>query len=75
MSGDHGRAGPVDTGTVEVVVGYLVTLANGYNCRLGPDLGRAQHYAAEQRAVSMEPMYVRRAPGARSSQAARSRGG
>ena len=44
----------------EAVVGYLVTLPNGYACRLGPDLGRAQHYAAEQRAVSIEVMYVRR---------------
>lgn len=51
---------PVHGGHVEVVVGYLVTLPNGYACRLGPDLGRAQHYAAEQRAVSLETMYVRR---------------
>lgn len=45
---------------MRVIVGYLVTLENGYACRLGPDLGRAQHYAAEQRAVSVEPMYVLR---------------
>lgn len=45
-----------------VVVGYLVTLPNGYEARLGPDLTRAQVYAVQQHAARIEPMVVRRMP-------------
>jgi hypothetical protein len=48
------------TGTVDVVVGYLVTLPDGHECRLGPDLTRAQNYAAQNRALAIEPIYVKR---------------
>lgn len=71
MSGGGGRfqidtttglrsGGPVHTGTVEVVVGWLVTLADGHECRLGPDETRAKLYAAQQHGTA-EPMFVRRA--------------
>ena len=52
--------GQVHTGTVEVVVGWLVTLADGHECRLGPDDTPARIYAAQQHGTA-EPMYVRRA--------------
>lgn len=62
-----------DTGELlhDVVVGYLVTLPDGFECRLGPDLTRAQNYATQQRAVGIEPMVVRRRlmPGAGSAPA------
>jgi hypothetical protein len=54
------QAGCAPNDMTEVIVGYLVTLPNGYQCRLINDLGRAQKYAADQRAVSIERMYVRR---------------
>jgi hypothetical protein len=43
-----------------VLVGWLVTLPNGYECRLGADKARADHYAAQQHAT-LEPMFVMRA--------------
>jgi hypothetical protein len=46
-------------GTVEVVVGYLVTLPGGHECRLPPDRGRAEQYAARNHGT-VEPMLVRR---------------
>ena len=46
--------------TLEIIKGYLVTLPDGFECRLGPDLTRAQNYAAAQHAVSIEPLYVKR---------------
>lgn len=47
----------------DVLVGYLVTHADGYEARLGPDRTRAELYAARNRAM-LEPMFVRR-PAAR----------
>lgn len=52
--------GEVHTGQVEVLVGYLVTHADGYEARVGPDRTRAELYAARNHAT-LEPMYVRRA--------------
>ena len=53
---------PLDArGFVEVVVGYLVTLPDGHECRLGPDRGRAEQYAARNHGI-IEPMIVRRTP-------------
>ena len=46
-------------GTVDVLVGYLVTHADGYEARIGPDRMRAELYAARNRAT-IEPMFVRR---------------
>ncbi len=46
-------------GTVEVVVGYLVTLPDGHECRMPPDKTRAELYAAKNHAT-IEPMYVKR---------------
>ena len=43
----------------EVLVSYLVTHADGYEARLGPDRTRAELYAARTRAT-IEPMFVRR---------------
>lgn len=43
----------------EVLVGYLVTHADGYEARIGPDRTRAELYAARNRAT-IEPMFVRR---------------
>lgn len=43
-----------------VIVGYLVTLPDGYECRLGPDETRARLYAARNHSGKVEPMYVRR---------------
>lgn len=48
------------TSADEVIVGYLVTHLDGYEARLGPDLALATVYAARQRAVRLEAMYVRR---------------
>jgi hypothetical protein len=45
-----------------VVVGYLVTLPDGYECRLGPDETRARLYAARNHSGKVEPMYVLRWP-------------
>ena len=44
---------------MRVIVGYLVTLPDGYECRLGPDYTRALHYAAQQHG-QIEPMFVDR---------------
>jgi hypothetical protein len=49
----------VHDGTVLVVKGWLVTLADGHECRLGPDETRAKLYAAQQHGTA-EPLYVRR---------------
>ena len=43
----------------DVLVGYLVTHADGYEARLGPDRTRAELYAARNRAM-LEPLYVKR---------------
>jgi hypothetical protein len=40
-----------------VLVGWLVTLPDGFETRMGPDKARATHYAAQQHAT-MEPMFV-----------------
>lgn len=50
----------VHTGTLDVLVGYLVTHADGFECRLAPDKARAELYAARNHAT-LEPMFVRRA--------------
>jgi hypothetical protein len=42
-----------------IIVGYLVTLPDGYECRLGPDYTRALHYAAQQHG-KIEAMFVER---------------
>jgi hypothetical protein len=47
------------TGTVLVLVGYLVTHADGFEARLAPDKTRAELYAAKSHAT-IEPMFVRR---------------
>ena len=52
--------GLTDNQEADVVVGYLVTLPDGFECRLGPDLTRAQNYAVQQRALRIEAMVVRR---------------
>ena len=62
MKADELRAAGVQleqVATVEVVVGYLVTHADGFEARLGPDRTRADLYAAQQHAT-VEPMFVRR---------------
>lgn len=46
-------------GTVDVLVGYLVTHADGFEARLAPDRTRAELYAAKSHAT-LEPMYVKR---------------
>ena len=48
---------PEIPGTVEVLVGYLVTFPDGHECRLGPDRTRAEIYAAKQHAT-LEPTFV-----------------
>lgn len=53
------QSGPAVHGTVDVLVGYLVVLPDGFQCRLGPDRTRAEIYAAAQHAL-LEPMYVKR---------------
>lgn len=50
---------PPPAATAEVVVGYLVTLPDGHECRLGPDRTRADLYAARNHGV-VEEMFVRR---------------
>ena len=47
-----------------VVKGWLVTLPDGHESRLGPDETRARLYAAQQRAVRVEAMFVLRADAA-----------
>lgn len=47
-----------------VIVGYLVTLPDGYECRLGPDETRARLYAARNHSGMVEPMYVLRSAAA-----------
>ena len=47
------------TGTVDVLVGYLVTHSDGFAARLAPDFARAQLYAARNHAL-LEPIFVRR---------------
>jgi hypothetical protein len=42
-----------------VIKGWLVTLPDGHECRLGPDETRARNYAAQNHAT-LEPMYVQR---------------
>lgn len=41
------------------IVGYLVTHANGFEARLGPDRAHAELYAARNHGT-FEPMYVLR---------------
>lgn len=50
---------PVHDGTIDVLVGYLVTHQDGYQARIGPDRTRADLYAARNHAT-VEAMYVRR---------------
>ena len=45
--------------SVEVLVGYLVTHADGFEARLAPDRTRAELYAAKSHAT-IEPMFVKR---------------
>jgi hypothetical protein len=45
-----------------VLVGWLVTLPGGHECRLGPDKARADHYAAQQHGT-IEAMFVWREAG------------
>jgi hypothetical protein len=45
---------------VDVLVGYLVTQADGFEARLGPDRARAELYAVRNHA-RIEAMFVRRA--------------
>lgn len=45
-------------GKVRVLKGYLVTLPNGFETRLGPDKGRALTYAMQQRGSRVEPLFV-----------------
>lgn len=49
------------TGEVLVLKGYLVTHADGFEARLGPDRARAEVYLRQHRATLIEPMFVRRA--------------
>ena len=50
----------VHTDRVPVLVGWLVTLPDGFQTRMGPDKARADHYAAQQHGT-LEPMFVWRA--------------
>lgn len=50
----------VHTGTVEVLVGWLVTHADGFEVRLAADRARADKYLQQHRATIIEPMFVRR---------------
>jgi hypothetical protein len=52
-------------GTDYVLKGWLVTLPDGHETRLGPDETRARNYALQQRAIAVEPLFVHRhgAPG------------
>lgn len=55
------QSGPdVHTGTVEVLVGWLVTHGDGTVARLGPDSGYADRYLRTHGGVAIEEMYVRR---------------
>lgn len=55
------QSGPeVHTGTVEVLVGWLVTHSDGTVARLGPDRGYAERYVRTHGGVALEAMYVRR---------------
>lgn len=49
----------VHLGTQLLVKGWLVTLPDGHECRLGPDETRAKLYAAQQHGT-VEPLFVRR---------------
>lgn len=71
MSGDGGHfpidtttglqsGGAVRTGPVEVLVGYLVTHADGFEARLAADRTRAENYVMQHHGTKLEPMYVRR---------------
>ena len=51
---------PVHTGTVDVLVGWLVTHADGTSARLGIDRARADAYLRSHRGVAIEAMFVRR---------------
>lgn len=54
------QSGPeLPGGTVDVLVGYLVIHADGFEARLGPDKTRADLYAIRNHAT-VEAMYVRR---------------
>lgn len=62
MTPDELRAAGVQleqTDAVELLVGYLVTHADGYEARIGPDKTRAELYAARNHAT-IEPMFVKR---------------
>jgi hypothetical protein len=51
---------PLDArGFLEIVVGYLVTLPDGHECRMPADKTRVELYAAKNHAT-IEPIYVKR---------------
>lgn len=50
---------PAAVGPADVLVGYLVTLADGYQVRFEADRTRAALYAARNHGT-IEPMFVRR---------------
>ncbi len=60
LVGRWSRTAPREMLVVEIVVGYLVTLPDRHECRLGPDRTRAEVYAAQNRATMIEPIYVKR---------------
>ena len=43
-----------------IVKGYLVTHADGFEARLGPDRGRAEAYVRKHGATRIEPLFVKR---------------
>jgi hypothetical protein len=51
-------ADPLPAGCI--LKGYLVTHADGFEARLGPDRGRAEEYARKHAAIRVEPMFVKR---------------
>lgn len=63
MKADDLRAAGVQleqVATVEVVVGYLVTHADGTVARLGPDRGYADRYLRTHGGTAIDEMFVRR---------------
>jgi hypothetical protein len=44
-----------------VLKGYLVTHADGFEARLGPDRARAEAYLRQHRGTQIEPLFVFRA--------------
>ena len=46
-----------------ILKGYLVTHADGFEARLGPDRARAEAYLRQHRGTLIEPLFVFRAVG------------